>query len=101
MGNTSSLTVNYVPSGSPAALTVTIEGIVNASGDVAVLDSYSGTTNTTRTVSLGGVSYDSFRFTASWTGGNNVSVGGSVASTGAGPQFNSNSLTAFQTYTAS
>src|SRR5438132_9171616 len=64
----SSLTVGYVVSGAPATLTITIEGIKNASGDVAVLDSYVGTASTQRTVALSD-NYDAFTVTAVWTGG--------------------------------
>jgi hypothetical protein len=77
-----SISVSYTIGGAPATLTITIGGI-KASGDAAVLDSYTGTTNTTRTVNLSDT-YTFFRVTAVWAGGQNVSVGSSVSTSGPG-----------------
>jgi hypothetical protein len=78
-----SLSITYTVSGAPATLTITVEGCKNASGDVAVLDSYVGTANTTRAVSLSDT-YDYFQITAVWTGGSNVNVSASLSFTGSG-----------------
>jgi hypothetical protein len=57
---------------------------------VALLDTYSGTTNTTRVVSLSDA-YDSFQITATWTGGNNVAISVSASSSRPGPSFQTQS----------
>lgn len=84
----SSLTVVYVVNGNPSGLVLTIEGIVNASGDVALLDSlsYSSGSPVTRTVTLGS-NFDLFRFIALFSGQGYVSV--SVQASGSGQTFNS------------
>jgi len=70
----------------------------NASGDVAVPDTYRGTTNTSRTISLSDT-YDWFRLTAVWSG-SGVSVGESLPASGPGPSFSSSDLIAIQIYSA-
>ncbi len=82
--DTTSLSITYVIAGSPASLTITVTGVKNAAGECQLLDSYSGTTSTSRTINLTDT-YDSFKLTAVWTGGSNVSVGAALSSTGAGP----------------
>lgn len=91
----SSLTAIYTITGAPATLTVVIEGMKNASGVAAIVDSYVGTANTTRTITLSDT-FDWFRLTATWTGGKNVSVAASLTSTGPGPTWSASSLVAFQ-----
>jgi hypothetical protein len=90
-----SITIAYVIAGAPTSLVITIEGIQNSTGDVQVLDSYSGVSNTTRTVNLSAV-YDAFKITATFTGGQNVSIGAILTSTGAGPAWSASSLPAIQ-----
>jgi hypothetical protein len=87
--DTSSITVNYTVAGSPVTVSITVEGIILADGgSVALLDTYTGTTSVSgRSISLGSVSYDWFRITASWTGGSNVAISGSMQSSGSGPTF--------------
>ncbi len=91
----SSIGVVYTVAGAPATLTIVVEGIKNATGAVYVLDSYVGTTNTTRTITLNDT-YDRFRVTAYWTGGSKVSVNASLSSTGPGPTWSASSLAAVQ-----
>ena|ERR1019366_2307737 len=90
-----SIVINYVIAGAPDSLVISVEGIINASGDVAVLGSYSGTSNSSQTITLG-ATYDRFRVTATWTGGANVSVSGTLTSTGPGPTWSASSLPAVQ-----
>lgn len=81
------LNITYVVNGAPASLTVTVQGVKNATGDQPVLDSYSGTADTTRSVSLTD-DYDSFLITGNWAGGtSSVSVGVTVSTIGAGQKF--------------
>src|SRR5665213_2717007 len=83
--NSTALSVSYTFSGAPASGGVSIEGINNSlGGTVAVLDTYASVSNTTgRSVNVT-ANYDSFKFTATWTGGLNVLVGVVVASIGPG-----------------
>jgi len=97
LADSSSITLVYTVSGAPTSLVITIEGIVAASGTVQVLDSYSGTANTTRTVNLSAV-YDAFKISAIFGGGKNVSVAATLTSTGAGPTFSTTSLSAVQSH---
>ncbi len=77
------LTVAYTVSGSPSALSIVVQGIKNASGNSVVLDTYVGTSGTTRTISLNDT-YDSFTVTATWTDPTNkTSI--AVSMTAAGP----------------
>jgi len=77
----------YAVKGAPATLTVTVQGVKNATGDQIVLDSYTGTADTTRSISLTDT-YDSFLVTAVWTGGtSSVGVNATISSTGAGSGF--------------
>jgi hypothetical protein len=87
--DTGSLTVNYTVAGSPATLSIVVEGIILADGgSVAVLDTYSTAASVSnRSISLNSVSYDWFKITASWTGGSNVAISGSMQSSGSGPTF--------------
>ncbi len=77
------ISITYTVSGGPGTLTIIVEGCKNAVGDVAVLDTYIGTANTTRSISLTDT-YDYFQITASWTGGNNVAVAVSMTIVGPG-----------------
>jgi hypothetical protein len=47
-----SIAVAYTVAGRPATMSITVEGISNANRDVGVLDTYTGTANTTRTINL-------------------------------------------------
>jgi hypothetical protein len=73
--------------GAPGALTISVLGVIEATGDTLLLDSYSGTTNTTRTISLT-ESFDSFQVLAVWTGGSSsVGVSGTASFVGSGETF--------------
>jgi len=81
------LVLTYVVAGTPATLTIYVMGLVAASGDSVVLDAYTGTSGTTRTISLT-ATYDSFEVLAVWTGGaSDVGVSGTAQFTGAGAIF--------------
>lgn len=87
-GSGSSIQFAYAVNGAPDSLTITVLGLKNASGESPVLDTYTGTTNTTRTISLTDT-YDSFLVTATWSGGTS-SVGVVVtvtATAGSGPLY--------------
>jgi hypothetical protein len=84
------ISITYTISGAPGSLTIQVEGCKNSIGVVALLDTYNGTSGTTRSISLSDT-YDYFQITANWTGGNNVGV--AVSMTIAGPGL---SLTAVQ-----
>jgi hypothetical protein len=87
VGSGSTLVLTYSINGAPLTLTITVEGIVNSTGDSVVLDSFSGNTNTTRTLNLT-ATYDSFAITATWTGGSSsVGVSGTAVFSGAGETF--------------
>lgn len=79
-----SLTVTYVISGAPATMTLLFQGQTNAGG-TSVLDTYSGTANTTRTISLSGTIFPNYLIAATWTGGNSVTVTATITGTGVGP----------------
>jgi hypothetical protein len=108
--STGNLTVNYVVNGSPATLTITIEGLYSPAtalandygpqpGTPIVLDTYSSTSNAVnRSVSVSQL-FDAYRVSASWSGGKNVSVNAGLQTSGPGPSWNSESLPAMQTYT--
>jgi len=81
-----SVQFSYVVNGNPDSLTIAVMGYKNASGESPVLDSYTGTANTTRTISLTDT-YDSFLVSATWTGGTNPNVVVTVTMTGSGPTF--------------
>jgi hypothetical protein len=84
----SSLTVSYTITGAPASISIVVEGIVLANGGAStVLDTYSSTSNTSgRSINLT-ATFDWFRVTVNGAGGQNVSVSGSLASSGSGPTF--------------
>lgn len=82
----STLQVTYAINGAPASLTLTVMGYKNAGGESPVLDTYQGTANTTRTISLSDT-YDAFLVLAVWTGGTAVAVSAAITSTGAGLTF--------------
>jgi hypothetical protein len=85
--NSGNLGAVYTVSGAPATLSIVVEGIKNAAGTVVLLDTYTGTTSTTRSIALSDT-YDSFRVTAIWTGGLNVQVASVfTTTTGSGPTF--------------
>jgi hypothetical protein len=92
-----SLVVNYNISGAPSSMTVYIEGVKNSSGgSVALLDTYSSTANVSaRSVGINDI-YDSFKVTATWTGGANVRVAASISASGPGLAWNSGTLPAVQ-----
>jgi hypothetical protein len=105
------ITVNYAIAGSPATMSIALEGVANPktggandygaqSGFAAVLDTYSSTSSVSnRTIALNSVQYDSFNIIATWTGGKNVTVTGSVQTSGPGPTWSSATLTGYQSYT--
>ena len=93
--DSTTMTAVYTVSGKTASLTVVIEGIVNASGVASIVDSYTGTASTSRSITLS-ATYDRFRITAYWTGGSNVSVSATLTSTGPGPTWSASSLVAVQ-----
>ena len=80
----SSLTVQYTVAGLPLNLTLYVSGIKNASGEVAVLDSYISTGSTVRTINLSDT-YDQFRFVGVWSGIASIAV--QISSTGNGATF--------------
>jgi hypothetical protein len=81
-----SLSIAYVVNAAPATLSIIVMGVINATGDTIVLDTYTGTSNTTRTIALAN-NFDAFLITANWTGGANVTVGATITSTGSGPSY--------------
>jgi hypothetical protein len=106
------LTINYAITGAPASMTIVVEGVASPAtsassgedygaqpGSATVLDTYSSTGSVSnRSIALNWVLYDSFRVTAAWTVGTNVTVAGSLQTSGPGPTWNSESLGAVQTY---
>jgi hypothetical protein len=101
------LTVSYAVSGSPVSLTILLEGLSNPDtantysgaqpGSPTLLDTYSSTSSVSgRSVSVSQL-FDSFRVTASWTGGNNVQIAVTLSTSGASTVFTSTSLSAIQT----
>lgn len=87
--NTSTLTIGYTILGAPSTISLSVEGLSNASGDVSVLDTYSTVSNTTRTITPLGATFDNFTVTGTWTGGTNVAVNATFSTTGAGASFSS------------
>lgn len=81
--NTTTLSVQYVITGAPATVTLVVEGQTSL-GIINILDTYSTVANTTRSISLSGVTYTSFILAPLWTGGTNVSVTATVVSSGSG-----------------
>ena len=73
--------VNSTLAGAPRSATISVQGVINATGDAVVLDTYTGTANTSRSISLS-ANYDSFILTGTWVGGYRVSVGCMVTSIG-------------------
>ncbi len=98
MQDSGSISVAYKISGAPTSLSVSVSGMKN-SQECELLDTYSGTTDTTRTITLSD-NYTAFRFVAVFAGGQSVSVAASVTATGSGPTFSTTSLPAVQTYNA-
>jgi hypothetical protein len=93
----SSLTVSYTISGSPASMSIFIEGLkTSAGGAVALLDTYASTSNVaSRSISLSD-SYDSFRFSGIWGSTPGVSVACAISASGPGLSWNSGTLPAVQ-----
>jgi hypothetical protein len=93
----STLTVAYSIAGAPTTMGIFIEGVkTSAGGSVALLDTYSSTANVSaRSVGINDI-YDSFKVTATWTGGANVRVAASISANGPGLAWNSSSLPAVQ-----
>jgi O-acetylhomoserine/O-acetylserine sulfhydrylase-like pyridoxal-dependent enzyme len=87
--NTSTLTIGYTIQGAPTTISLTVEGLSNAQGDVSVLDTYSTVANTTRTITPLGATFDNFTVTGTWTGGTNVMVNVTFTATGIGASFSS------------
>jgi hypothetical protein len=84
VGSGGSLQVTYQVNGAPASLTIIVMGTSN--GIDSVIDTYTGTSNTTRTISLP-QTFDSFAAVGTWTGGSDVTVGVTATATGAGQTF--------------
>lgn len=81
--NATVISVVETISGVPAAMSIATYGCYNASGCTALLDTYTGTTSTTRQVT--GPVYDYVTVAATWTGNNvSVSITGTL-SNGTGP----------------
>jgi hypothetical protein len=90
---------DYAITGSPATLNIVVAG-QSSTGGITVLDTYSSTTNATRTVSLSATNYSNFVLLPTWTGGNNVSVTITIKGTGPGPSPNPSSSTSVGKYVA-
>jgi hypothetical protein len=82
IANGGTLTAAYTISGAPASLTIVVEGVKNT-GQRLIVDTYSGTANTSRSISITD-SYDYFVITPQWAGGNNVAVSVTMNFAGAG-----------------
>jgi hypothetical protein len=76
------LSITYTITGAPATLTLYVQGVKNASSPV-VIDTYIGTANTTRSISINDT-YDYFVVLPQWTGGLNVTVTVTVSFGGSG-----------------
>jgi hypothetical protein len=90
-----SIDIAYTVAGAPDSLSVVVEGLVSATGEVAVLDTYTDVVDTTRTITFSDP-YDRFRVTSFWSGGVNVSVGAVLTSSGPGPTWSASTLPAIQ-----
>jgi hypothetical protein len=88
--NTSTLTIGYTIQGAPTTISLSVEGLLNAQGDVSVLDTYSSVSNTTRTITPLGATFDNFTVCGTWTGGTNVAVNVVFSTTGGGAAYASN-----------
>lgn len=76
------MSASYTVLGQPGSLTISLWGIT-ATGTVALLDTYNGTSSTTRTVALG-TDYQNFQLLPVWTG-TNVSVNVALQLSGLSP----------------
>lgn len=76
------LTATYTISGVPASLTIVIEGC-KVTGQHLILDTYTGTANTNRSISITDT-YDYFLIMPTWGGGSNVAVTVTMNFSGAG-----------------
>lgn len=85
--NTSTLTIGYTILGAPTIISLSVEGLLLAQGDVSVLDIYSSVSNITRTITPLGSTFDNFTVTGTWVGGTNVMVNVVFTTTGAGAAF--------------
>src|SRR5216683_2055891 len=83
--NTSSIEFDYVINGAPVTMSLIVQGM-KKDGTVTILDTYTGTTNAKRTISLSDT-YESFVIVPNWTDGANVSVGVTIITSGPGPSF--------------
>jgi hypothetical protein len=102
----STATVNYVITGAPATMAITVESLANQAGadqnlemssNLGVLDTYSSTSNISgRSVTLTGTP-TWLQFTANWTGGSDVMVTVTVTSSGAGPTYSNSTAPLVQT----
>jgi hypothetical protein len=81
--NSTSLQVNYVISGTTLTFSAAVMGILNATGETTVLDTYTGNASTTRTISLS-QTFDAFLIVATWQE-SGVSALVTVTSIGPGP----------------
>jgi len=82
--NSTSLTVAYQVSGSPSAMTIALYGI-DQFGGVSLLDTYVGTSSTTRTVSVSS-NYTTFQYVPTWTG-SSVLIVATLTISGTSPPF--------------
>ncbi len=71
--NSTSGTFAYAITGSPATIRITVSGCLYVTGGCDLLDTYTTTTNTTRTPSIVST-YNYFLIAATWTGGTAPSV---------------------------
>src|SRR6266699_433318 len=83
--NTTSIEFDYMINGTPLTMSLIVQGM-KKDGTVIILDTYTGTTNAKRTITLTDT-YDSFVIVPNWTGGANVSVGVTIITAGPGPSF--------------
>jgi hypothetical protein len=91
--NSGTLTVSYVAADTVTVYSVNVEGVQNSTGDFAILDSFTNQTGNSgsRSISLSGVVYDSFRFVPSFTTTNqSFSIGVTATNTGSGAPYASN-----------
>lgn len=95
-----SLLVSYEFENLPASSQISIEGIIDAIG-ATVLDTYTDNVSVSNwSVALNGVQYDRWRIVATWSGGTEVIINGSLSAQGSGPEFSPADLSAIQTYSA-
>lgn len=100
MQSSGNLSVSYVINGLPTSVSIAVEGIVSPQtansdfgaqpGTPVLLDTYNSTSSVSnRSIALNGMLYDSFRFTATFAGGTNPTIAGSITTSGSGQAYNS------------